>query len=80
MTTAIAIEDVRREVNILRALTGHRNLVHFYDAYEDEDNVYVVMEWVWRFWFLAMISYFILLDIYLFPLGVIQSCPTLGTS
>lgn len=44
MTTAIAIEDVRREVNILRALTGHRNLVHFYDAYEDEDNVYVVME------------------------------------
>lgn len=44
MTTAIAIEDVRREVKILRALTGHRNLVHFYDAYEDEDNVYVVME------------------------------------
>ncbi|KAK9082022.1 hypothetical protein Syun_031004 [Stephania yunnanensis] len=44
MTTAIAIEDVRREVNILRALTGHRNLVQFYDALEDDDNVYVVME------------------------------------
>lgn len=44
MTTAIAIEDVRREVKILRALTGHNNLVQFYDAYEDEDNVYVVME------------------------------------
>ncbi|KAG8367820.1 hypothetical protein BUALT_Bualt16G0112400 [Buddleja alternifolia] len=44
MTTAIAIEDARREVNILRALTGHRNLVQFYDAYEDEENVYVVME------------------------------------
>ncbi|XP_041024629.1 CDPK-related kinase 7 [Juglans microcarpa x Juglans regia] len=44
MTTAIAIEDVRREVKILRALTGHENLVQFYDAYEDEDNVYVVME------------------------------------
>ncbi|CAH9100824.1 unnamed protein product [Cuscuta europaea] len=44
MNTAIAIEDVRREVNILRALTGHTNLVHFYDAYEDESNVYVVME------------------------------------
>ncbi|KAL0359634.1 UNVERIFIED_CONTAM: CDPK-related kinase [Sesamum angustifolium] len=44
MTTAIAIEDVRREVKILRALTGHKNLVQFYDAYEDEDNVYVVME------------------------------------
>ncbi|KAJ8764455.1 hypothetical protein K2173_006195 [Erythroxylum novogranatense] len=44
MTTAIAIEDVRREVKILRALTGHNNLVQFYDAYEDHDNVYVVME------------------------------------
>ncbi|XP_061949814.1 CDPK-related kinase 5-like isoform X2 [Populus nigra] len=44
MTTAIAIEDVRREVNILRALNGHNNLVQFYDAYEDHDNVYIVME------------------------------------
>ncbi|KAG9156244.1 hypothetical protein Leryth_009122 [Lithospermum erythrorhizon] len=44
MTTAIAIEDVRREVKMLRALSGHKNLVQFYDAYEDEDNVYVVME------------------------------------
>ncbi|KAK0606232.1 hypothetical protein LWI29_035463 [Acer saccharum] len=44
MTTAIAIEDVRREVKILRALSGHDNLVKFYDAYEDHDNVYVVME------------------------------------
>ncbi|XP_030925935.1 CDPK-related kinase 1-like isoform X2 [Quercus lobata] len=44
MTTAIAIEDVRREVKILRALSGHKNLVQFYDAYEDDDNVYIVME------------------------------------
>ncbi|KAL5745382.1 hypothetical protein ACOSP7_026528 [Xanthoceras sorbifolium] len=44
MTTAIAIEDVRREVKILRALTGHKSLVQFYEAYEDDDNVYVVME------------------------------------
>ncbi|XP_057975315.1 CDPK-related kinase 5 isoform X2 [Malania oleifera] len=44
MTTAIAIEDVRREVKILRALTGHKNLVQFYDAYEDHENVYIVME------------------------------------
>ncbi|TYH44776.1 hypothetical protein ES332_D11G218300v1 [Gossypium tomentosum] len=44
MTTAIAIEDVRREVKILRALSGHNNLVQFYDAYEDHDNVYIVME------------------------------------
>ncbi|KAK4759107.1 hypothetical protein SAY87_020408 [Trapa incisa] len=45
MTTAIAIEDVRREVKILRALTGHSNLVQFYDAHEDPDNVYIVMEY-----------------------------------
>ncbi|XP_057494650.1 CDPK-related kinase 5-like isoform X2 [Actinidia eriantha] len=44
MTTAIAIEDVRREVKILRALSGHKNLVQFYDAFEDHDNVYIVME------------------------------------
>lgn len=44
MTTAIAIEDVRREVKMLQALTGHKNLVQFYDAYEDNENVYVVME------------------------------------
>ncbi|KAL0430306.1 UNVERIFIED_CONTAM: CDPK-related protein kinase [Sesamum radiatum] len=44
MTTAIAIEDVRKEVKILRALTGHNNLIQFYDAYEDQDNVYIVME------------------------------------
>ncbi|KAL8467645.1 hypothetical protein ACS0TY_031045 [Phlomoides rotata] len=44
MTTAIAIEDVRREVKMLRALTGHKNLVQFYDAYEDAENVYAVME------------------------------------
>ncbi|KAK3151700.1 hypothetical protein QOZ80_3AG0249390 [Eleusine coracana subsp. coracana] len=44
MTTAIAIEDVRREVKILSSLTGHSNLVQFYDAFEDEENVYVVME------------------------------------
>ncbi|KAG0453876.1 hypothetical protein HPP92_025180 [Vanilla planifolia] len=44
MTTAIAIEDVRREVKILKALSGHKNLVKFYDACEDALNVYVVME------------------------------------
>nr|XP_043632034.1 CDPK-related protein kinase-like [Erigeron canadensis] len=44
MTTAIAIEDVHREVKILRNLTGHDHLIRFYDAYEDHDFVYVVME------------------------------------
>ncbi|CAN6443371.1 unnamed protein product [Victoria cruziana] len=44
MTTAIAIEDVRREVKILSALTGHKNLVQFYEAFEDQENVFIVME------------------------------------
>ncbi|XP_078171254.1 CDPK-related kinase 3-like [Carex rostrata] len=44
MTTAISIEDVRREVKILKALSGHQNLVKFYDACEDGLNVYTVME------------------------------------
>ncbi|WOK95170.1 CDPK-related kinase 3 isoform X1 [Canna indica] len=44
MTTPIAIEDVRREVKILKALCGHKNLVKFYDACEDALNVYIVME------------------------------------
>ena len=46
MTTAISIEDVRREVKILKALSGHRHLVKFYDACEDANNVYIVMEYV----------------------------------
>lgn len=44
MTTAISIEDVRREVKILRALSGHKHLIHFHDACEDANNVYIVME------------------------------------
>ncbi|KAK6142650.1 hypothetical protein DH2020_022998 [Rehmannia glutinosa] len=44
MTTAISIEDVRREVRILKSLSGHRHLVRYYDACEDASNVYIVME------------------------------------
>ncbi|RRT60136.1 hypothetical protein B296_00042949 [Ensete ventricosum] len=44
MTTAISIEDVRREVKILKSLSGHKSLVKFYDACEDDVNVYIVME------------------------------------
>ncbi|XP_077248451.1 CDPK-related kinase 3-like isoform X2 [Tasmannia lanceolata] len=44
MTTAISIEDVRREVKILKALSGHKNLIKFYDACEDANNVYIIME------------------------------------
>ncbi|KAJ7963445.1 CDPK-related kinase [Quillaja saponaria] len=44
MTTAIAIEDVRREVKILKALSGHKHLIKYHDAFEDANNVYIVME------------------------------------
>ncbi|XP_077234200.1 CDPK-related kinase 3-like [Tasmannia lanceolata] len=44
MTTAISIEDVRREVKILKALSVHKNLIKFYDACEDANNVYIIME------------------------------------
>ncbi|CAN4111391.1 unnamed protein product [Withania somnifera] len=44
MTTAISIEDVRREVKILKALSGHKHLVRFHDACEDTNNVYITME------------------------------------
>lgn len=46
MTSAVGIEDVRREVKILKALSGHDNLVHFHDAFEDANNIYMVMEYV----------------------------------
>ena len=46
MTSAVGIEDVRREVKILKALSGHKNLVQFHDAFEDANNIYMVMEYV----------------------------------
>lgn len=44
MILPIAVEDVKREVKILEALKGHENIVHFYDAFEDDSYVYIVME------------------------------------
>ncbi|KAI3783860.1 hypothetical protein L1987_42948 [Smallanthus sonchifolius] len=44
MTTAISIEDVRREVKLLKSLSEHQHMVQFYDAFEDDQNVYIVME------------------------------------
>ncbi|KFK42039.1 hypothetical protein AALP_AA2G204000 [Arabis alpina] len=38
------IEDVRREVMILQHLTGQPNIVEFRGAYEDKDNLHLVME------------------------------------
>lgn len=46
MTSALAIEDVRREVKILKALSGHKHMIKFHDAFEDANNVYIVMEYV----------------------------------
>lgn len=54
MTTAISIEDVRREVKILKALSGHKHLVKFCDACEDVNNVYIVMEYVISFFYLKL--------------------------
>ncbi|GLT39250.1 hypothetical protein SLA2020_134530 [Shorea laevis] len=44
MVFPIAVEDVKREVKILQALTGHENVVQFYNAFEDDSYVYIVME------------------------------------
>ncbi|KAK4262070.1 hypothetical protein QN277_027679 [Acacia crassicarpa] len=44
MILPIAVEDVKREVKILRELTGHENVVQFYNAFEDDSYVYIVME------------------------------------
>ncbi|XWS61399.1 hypothetical protein CRYUN_Cryun07bG0123000 [Craigia yunnanensis] len=44
ITTAISEEDVRREVKILKALSGHKHMIKFHDAFEDANNVYIVME------------------------------------
>ncbi|KAJ6797716.1 putative calcium-dependent protein kinase 2 [Iris pallida] len=38
------VEDMRREVMILQHLTGQPNIVEFRGAYEDRQNVYLVME------------------------------------
>ncbi|KAI3687464.1 hypothetical protein L1987_81161 [Smallanthus sonchifolius] len=38
------IEDVRREVQIMHHLTGHRNIVELKSAYEDRHSVNLIME------------------------------------
>ena len=38
------LEDVRREVQIMHHLTGHRNIVELKGAYEDRHSVNLVME------------------------------------
>ncbi|KAJ0787571.1 putative protein kinase CAMK-CDPK family [Helianthus annuus] len=40
----IDVEDVRREVTIMRHMPLHPNIVTFKDVYEDKDAIYLVME------------------------------------
>ncbi|VVA32981.1 PREDICTED: calcium-dependent [Prunus dulcis] len=44
LRTAVDIEDVRREVEIMRHLPPHPNIVTLKDTYEDEEAVHIVME------------------------------------
>lgn len=44
LRTQIDVEDVRREVDIMRHLPRHPNIVSFKEAYEDNEAVYLVME------------------------------------
>ncbi|XAR71156.1 Non-specific serine/threonine protein kinase [Bertholletia excelsa] len=44
LKTEIDVEDVRREVQIMRHLPSHPNIVKYKDVYEDNDAVYLIME------------------------------------
>jgi len=44
LKTAVDIEDVRREVEIMKHLPKHPNIVTLNDTYEDDDAVHIVME------------------------------------
>lgn len=44
LRTAVDVEDVRREVEIMKHLRQHPNIVSLRDTYEDDDAVHIVME------------------------------------
>ncbi|KAL4607023.1 hypothetical protein ACB092_09G145500 [Castanea dentata] len=44
LRTAVDIDDVRREVEIMKHLPKHPNVVTLKDTYEDDDAVHIVME------------------------------------
>ncbi|KAL8130183.1 hypothetical protein V2J09_019338 [Rumex salicifolius] len=44
LKTEVELEDVRREVEIMRQLPKHPNIVEYKEVYEDKDAVYLVME------------------------------------
>jgi calcium-dependent protein kinase len=44
LRTAVDIEDVRREVEIMKHMPKHPNVVSLKDSFEDDDAVHIVME------------------------------------
>ncbi|KAB2062316.1 hypothetical protein ES319_A10G145200v1 [Gossypium barbadense] len=44
LRTEVDLEDVRREVEIMRHLPKHPNIVTFREAFEDKEAIYLVME------------------------------------
>ncbi|KQJ91801.1 calcium-dependent protein kinase 29 [Brachypodium distachyon] len=44
LRSSVDVEDVRREVSIMRALPAHPNVVALREAFEDSDAVHLVME------------------------------------
>ncbi|KAI3459755.1 hypothetical protein Pfo_016418 [Paulownia fortunei] len=44
LRTDIDVEDVRREVEIMRHLPKHANIVSYKEVYEDKEAIYLVME------------------------------------
>ncbi|KAL0702712.1 hypothetical protein Bca4012_058834 [Brassica carinata] len=44
LRTAVDIEDVRREPEIMRHMPEHPNLVALKESYEDENAVHLVMD------------------------------------
>ncbi|KAL1827088.1 hypothetical protein ACET3Z_005500 [Daucus carota] len=44
LRTAIDVQDVRREVDIMRRLPCHPNIVSYKEVFEDKEAIYLVME------------------------------------
>lgn len=44
LITKVDVEDVRREIQIMHHLSGHKNVVSIKDVYEDVQAVHIVME------------------------------------
>ncbi|KAK8486373.1 hypothetical protein V6N13_009300 [Hibiscus sabdariffa] len=44
LRTTVDIEDVRREVEIMKHLPEHQNIITLKDTYEDDNAVHLIME------------------------------------